>query len=88
MYSLPKWAMLSSGQSRAGACPGYFAKAGSVLREGELDDDDDDDDDDDGDDDDDECAQCTFRRCYGIVRTKSEGVELLNRLSQIFSPGL
>ena len=54
MYSLPKWAMLSSGQSRAGACPGYFAKAGSVLREGELDDDDDDYDDDDGDDDDDE----------------------------------
>ena len=42
MYSLPKWAMLSTGQSRAGACPGYFAKAGSVLREGELDDDDDD----------------------------------------------
>ena len=54
MYSLPKWAMLSTGQSRAGACPGYFAKAGSVLREGELDDDDDDYDDDDGDDDDDE----------------------------------
>ena len=61
MYSLPKWAMLSTGQSRAGACPGYFAKAGSVLREGELDDDDDDydlydadGDEDDGDDDDDE----------------------------------
>ena len=58
MYSLPKWAVLSTGQSRAEACPGYFAKAGSVLREGEFDDDDDDDDDDgdddDGDDDDDE----------------------------------
>ena len=53
MYSLPKWAMLSTGQSRAGACPGYFAKAGSVLREGELDDDDGDYDDDDGDGDDD-----------------------------------
>ena len=52
MYSLPKWAMLSTGQSRAGACPGYFAKAGSVLREGELDDDDDDYDDNDGDEDD------------------------------------
>ena len=55
MYSLPKWAMLSTGQSRAGACPGYFAKAGSVLREGELDDDYDDDDDGNDDDDEREC---------------------------------
>ena len=45
----------------------------------------DDDDDDDGDD---EYDEFTFRRCYGIVRTKSEGVVPLNRLSQIFSPGL
>ena len=60
----------------------------SGLFEGVTSHDDGDDDDDDGDDEYDEYDECTFRRCYGIVRTKSEGVELLNRLSQIFSPGL